>query len=97
MAKITISDVLSLARLSKLSLTESELYEFTEEINNIISYVDQLANVNIDGLEPTSQVTGLTNVTREDEIIDYGVSPSDLLKNVPHKENNQIKVKRVLG
>lgn len=97
MANITISDVLKLARLSKISLSEDELKEFTDEINEIINYIDQLASVDVKGLTPTDQVTGLTNVTRNDEIIDYGISTDQLLKNVPQKEANQIKVKRVLG
>ena len=97
MANITISDVIKLARLSKISLSEDELKEFTDEINEIINYIDQLASVDVKGLTPTDQVTGLTNVTRNDEIIDYGISTDQLLKNVPQKEANQIKVKRVLG
>ncbi|USN95405.1 MAG: Asp-tRNA(Asn)/Glu-tRNA(Gln) amidotransferase subunit GatC [Candidatus Nomurabacteria bacterium] len=96
MAEITVDDVLKLARLSKIQLTTEELNEFSKELQQIIKYVEQLSSVDIDGLEPTSQVTGLTNVTREDELIDYGVSVDDLLKNVPNLENNQIKVKRVI-
>ncbi|MFO0886799.1 MAG: Asp-tRNA(Asn)/Glu-tRNA(Gln) amidotransferase subunit GatC [Candidatus Saccharimonadales bacterium] len=96
MAEITVDDVLKLARLSKIQLTTEELNEFSKELQQIIKYVEQLSSVDINGLEPTSQVTGLTNVTREDELIDYGVSVDDLLKNVPNQENNQIKVKRVI-
>ncbi|MCA9343872.1 Asp-tRNA(Asn)/Glu-tRNA(Gln) amidotransferase subunit GatC [Candidatus Saccharibacteria bacterium] len=96
MAEITVDDVLKLARLSKIQLTTEELNEFSKELQQIIKYVEQLSSVDINGLEPTSQVTGLTNVTREDELIDYGVSVDDLLKNVPNLENNQIKVKRVI-
>ncbi len=96
MTEITVDDVLKLARLSKIQLTEEELNEFSEEFSQIIKYVEQLSNVDVKGLEPTSQVTGLTNVMRADELIDYGVSIDDLLKNVPDLEYNQIKVKRVI-
>lgn len=96
MTEITVDDVLKLARLSKIQLTEEELNEFSEEFSQIIKYVEQLSNVDVKGLEPTSQVTGLTNVMRADELIDYGVSIDDLLKNVPDLESNQIKVKRVI-
>lgn len=97
MANITTQDVLKLARLSKLKLTEAELAEFSEEISQIMTYIEQLASVDVSGLIPTAQVTGLTNVMRKDEIIDYGVSTKDLLKNLPERVGNQIKVKRVLG
>ncbi len=97
MAKLTVTDVLRLAQLSKIQLDEKELVEFSDEITKILDYVDLLATVNVDGLLPTAQVTGLTNVLRPDELVDYDVTPEQLLKNAPAVENNQIKVKRVLG
>ncbi len=97
MAKLSVSDVLKLARLSKIQLNEHELVEFADELSKILDYADQLAGVDVGGLTPTAQVTGLTNVTRPDELIDYGTTPEELLKNAPGVENNQIKVKRVLG
>lgn len=97
MAKITSEDVLKLARLSKLTLTESELIEFTAEISRIMHYIDQLSEVDVTGLQPTAQVTGLTNVTRDDEILDYKITNKDLLKNLPARKDNYIKVKRILG
>jgi aspartyl/glutamyl-tRNA(Asn/Gln) amidotransferase C subunit len=59
--------------------------------------VEQLSSVDVKGLQPTNQVSGLTDVMREDEIKDYGYDPLDLLKNVPEVENNQIKAKRMVG
>jgi aspartyl-tRNA(Asn)/glutamyl-tRNA(Gln) amidotransferase subunit C len=96
MAKLTRDDVLKLAELARLKLTDEEIEEFSSELSAILKYVEQLQSVDVNGLEPTSQVTGLTNVTREDKIEDYGYKPEDLLKNVPNVENNQIKVKKVL-
>ena len=97
MAKLTVTDVLRLAQLSKIQLDEKELVEFSDELTKILDYVDLLATVNVDGLLPTAQVTGLTNVMRPDELVDYDVTPEQLLKNAPAVENNLIKVKRVLG
>lgn len=97
MTKLTRDDVLKLARLARIDLTEEEITEFEAEFNEILQYVEQLQAVDVEGLQPTSQVTGLTNVTRDDEVQDYGYTPEDLLKNVPAVENNQIKVKRMIG
>lgn len=97
MAKLSRDDVLKLARLSRLRLSEEEITQFQTEISAILGYVEQLSSVDTTGLEPTSQVTGLTNVMRQDEVIDYGTSAEDLLKNAPDTEKNQFKVKRVLG
>ncbi len=96
MAKLSRDDVLKLARLSRLHLTDEEVEQFAEEINAILGYVEQLQQVELDGVEPTYQVTGLKNVMRPDEIVEYGVTPEALLKNAPATENGHIKVKRML-
>ncbi len=97
MADLTPQDVLKLARLSRLQLTEDELKKYADELTAIVKYVEQLSRVNTDDLKPTTQVTGLKNVTRKDEIIDYKESTKELLKNAPATDKNYIKVKRVLG
>jgi len=86
-----------LASLARISLSDEEVDEFSEELSAILQYVEQLSSVDVSGLAPTNQVTGLTNVMREDEVIDYGYAPLDLLKNAPAVQDNQLKVKRMIG
>ena len=97
MAKLSTEDILKLSRLARLHLSDEEVAAFREEISTILGYVEQLQNVDLNGLEPTSQVTGLTNVTRPDESYSYDTSPEDLLKNAPATEEGHIKVKRMLS
>ena len=97
MTKLSRDDVLKLAMLARISLSDEEVAEFSEELSAILQYVEQLSSVDVEGLQPTNQVTGLTNVMRGDEVIDYGYTPSDLLKNVPTVQDNQLKVKRMIG
>lgn len=97
MAQLKRDDILKLAHLARLQLSEEEITEYAEELSAILQYVEQLQNVDVDGLAPTNQVTGLTNVMRDDEILDYGYDPHDLLKNVPTVKDNLIKVKRIIG
>jgi aspartyl-tRNA(Asn)/glutamyl-tRNA(Gln) amidotransferase subunit C len=97
MADLSRDDVLKLARLARLDLTGEEIELYAKELTAILHYVEQLQQVDVSGLEPTNQVTGLTNVTRADEIIDYGYVPKELLKNVPHVQDDHIKVKRMIG
>lgn len=97
MAKLSREDVLKLARLARLRLSDSEVEEFSAELSEILQYVEQLQDVDVSGLEPTNQVNGLTNVMREDVVRDYGYKPEDLLKNVPEVKDKQIKVKRMVG
>jgi aspartyl-tRNA(Asn)/glutamyl-tRNA(Gln) amidotransferase subunit C len=97
MAKLTRDDVLHLAQLARISLSNDEVDEFSEELSAILQYVEQLSSVDVSGLQLTNQVTGLTNVMREDVVRDYGYAPQDLLKNVPKVQDNQLKVKRMIG
>lgn len=97
MTKLTRADVLKLAKLARLHLSDEEVEQFTSEISAILGYVQQLQRVDTTGLEPTYQVSGLKNAMRKDEIKDYGVSHEALLKNVPALEGDHIKVKRMIG
>jgi len=96
MAKITKAEVEKLAKLCRLKLTTKEVGQMQTELNSILDYVEILQKVDVKGLHPTSQVTGLMNVFRPDEIMDYRVEPRDLLKNAPAAKDNQFKVKRIL-
>lgn len=97
MTKLTRDDVLKLAQLARIDLTDEEVDIFAAEFTEILGYVEQLNTVDVEGLKPTSQVTGLTNVTRKDEVKDYGYKAQDLLKNVPAIDDDLIKVKRMIG
>lgn len=97
MADLSRDDVLKLARLARLSLTDEEVNEYARELSEILQYVELLQKADVNGIEPTNQVTGLTNVMRDDTIIDYGYDPKTLLKNVPNTQDDYIKVKRMIG
>lgn len=97
MAKLTRDDVLKLAQLARLDLTEDEVEEYSRELSEILQYVEQLGAVDVSGLKPTNQVTGLTNVTREDKVKNYGYATADLLENLPAAKDGHIKVKRMIG
>jgi aspartyl-tRNA(Asn)/glutamyl-tRNA(Gln) amidotransferase subunit C len=96
MSKLSREDVLKLAALSKLKLSDDEIERLQDELGEILDYVKQLDSVDVSGLEPTYQVSGLKNVYRKDEIKDYGYKIEDLLKNAPAIQDGQFKVKRVL-
>lgn len=97
MTKLTRDDVLKLAQLARLKLTDEEVEEFAGEFSEILAYVEQLQSVDTEGLAPTNQVSGNRNVMRDDEIRDYGYDSKDLLQNVPAVENDHIKVKRMVN
>jgi aspartyl-tRNA(Asn)/glutamyl-tRNA(Gln) amidotransferase subunit C len=96
MTKLSRDDVFKLARLARLDLTEEEAELYRTQIHAILQYVDQLKDVDVTGLQPTVQVGGLKNVMRDDEVIDYGISPEELLRLAPKSQDGQIKVKRMI-
>jgi aspartyl-tRNA(Asn)/glutamyl-tRNA(Gln) amidotransferase subunit C len=61
-------NVKHVAKLANLKLTEDEIIKFEKQLEETTEYVEELNEVNVDGIEPTSQVTGLENISREDEI-----------------------------
>lgn len=97
MAKLTREEILKLAQLSRLHISDDEVTQFESEIEKILDYVEMLQTVELDDCEPTYQVTGLQNVTRPDEVVDYGASPEELLANAPGVEDSHIKVKRMIA
>lgn len=60
-------DVTYVARLARLSLTETEVGEFQAQLDDILAYVDQIKALDVDGIEPTAHAMPLRNVLREDE------------------------------
>lgn len=96
MTQISREDVLHLAQLSSLQLTDDEITGLQTDISNILGYVEQLGKLNTEGVEPTYQVTGLSNVWRADSVINYGISREALLKLSAEVIDNQVKVPKVL-
>mgnify|MGYP000694932853 CR=1 FL=1 len=96
MSKLSKEQVIKLAKLSRLQLTGEEIEKYQQELSAILDYVDQLESVDVAGLKPAYQVSGLTNVIRADDIIDYQATPELMLRNAPITENGYIKVGRMI-
>lgn len=96
MSAITLDDVKYVASLSKIAVTDEQAARLQQELDAILGYVAQLDTLDTTSVEPTYQVTGLTNVMRDDVIIDYGTSREALLQNAPGTQDYQIKVPKVL-
>ena len=97
MEKISKDEVKHLAELSSISLSEEEILNLQTDLGNIVEYIEQLSELNTDGVEPTYSVSKNQNIWREDEIDDYGVKRDELLKLAGENvEDNQVKVPKVL-
>lgn len=94
---ISKEEVEHIAELSRIELSEDETQKFAKEISDVLGYVKQLQEVDTEGVEPIAQVTGKTNVFREDEMIDCGEEVKNLIaKNYPDSQDGFIKVQQIL-
>jgi aspartyl-tRNA(Asn)/glutamyl-tRNA(Gln) amidotransferase subunit C len=96
MIQISIDDVQHLAQLSSLQLGVDEVESLRTDLERIVGYIEQLSELDTNGVEPTYQVTDLQNVWRNDAVDDYGISKDELLALAPAAEAHQIKVPKVL-
>ncbi len=96
MTQILRDDVLHLAQLSSLQLADDEVDALQQDLSNIVGYIQQLAELDTTGVEPTYQVTGLANVWRQDEVDQSGTVRDQLLALAPEQQNNSVKVPKVL-
>lgn len=96
MSKIGTDEVRRIAALAHIGLSDEEAAQMSVELGQIVEFVEQLQAVDVSGVEPTDQVTGLVDVMRGDEVRADGLSRDELLANAPEQENGYVKVRRVL-
>lgn len=95
--KISIKEVEHIAELARIELSEAEKKEFTDQLSDVLGYIDQLKEVNTDSVEPVSQVAGLVNVTREDIVKNSDEKMRQgIINNFPDREDEYVKVKQIL-
>ena len=87
-------DIKHIAKLATLTLSHEEEEKFSKQLEETATYIQGLEEVDTNGVEPTSQVTGLENVTREDEI-KPSLSQEDALRNSKSTHNGFFKVKGI--
>ena len=96
--KLEKKQIEHIAELARLELSDEELSKYGEQLSGILTFIDQLKEVDTEDTEPTAQVTGMENIFREDEVIDWDDNErKQALAQAPALEDEQIKVKRILG
>lgn len=96
MTKITRENVLHLAKLSSLHLTETEIEAMQTDLTKIVEYIEVLDELDTSGVAPQYQVTGLENVMRADATTEQVVGREDLLAMSAETADQQVKVPKVL-
>jgi aspartyl-tRNA(Asn)/glutamyl-tRNA(Gln) amidotransferase subunit C len=93
---VTRKEVEHIAELARLQLNESELEEYTLQLNKILEYVEKLNELDTENVKPLSHPIEGENVFRKD-IVQSSVNREDALKNAPSKDDEFFKVPKVIG
>ena len=94
---LTRAEILHIAKLGNLTLTEAEIEKFKKQLSSVIEYINKLQEIDTADVDPSSQITGLTDVFRNDEADAKRTLTSDqALANTKSKEGNLFKVKAIL-
>lgn len=102
MSAITKKEVEHIARLARIKLGEKEKEKMASELGAILGYIDKLKEVNTEGVEPISNITGMENVLRKDEpmkkpLAEQAADAMKLVKMTPESKDNFVKVPAVFG
>lgn len=95
MSRISEEEVKHVANLARLAITEEEAQMFTKQLDAIISFAEQLNELDTENVEPTSHVLDIKNVMRED-VQKKGLSIEEVVKNAPDHKDGYIRVPTIL-
>ncbi|WP_062197162.1 Asp-tRNA(Asn)/Glu-tRNA(Gln) amidotransferase subunit GatC [Massilibacterium senegalense] len=95
MSRITKEQVEHVAHLARLEVTEEEVEMFTNHLDAIIQYAEQLNELDTENIKPTTHVLDIKNVLRKDEVGET-TTHEEMMKNAPDSEDGQIKVPAIL-
>jgi len=92
---ISTKDVTKIARLARIEVAEAEKEQLAKEINGILTWIDQLNEVNTDNIEPLASVSDTTLPWREDKVTD-GHKRDAILANAPMSDYGCFVVPKVI-
>jgi aspartyl-tRNA(Asn)/glutamyl-tRNA(Gln) amidotransferase subunit C len=84
-----------IAHLARIAVPESEIGHLQGELNAMLAFVEQLQEVNIEGVEPMTSVTPMAMKKRADVVTDGGIA-GDIVKNAPASEDHFFLVPKVV-
>ena len=93
--KLSREEVLHIARLARVALTEEEITRMSEQLSNLLEHFEVLQKVDTTGIPPTAQSVTLQSVMREDKVTP-SLPQEDVLANAPRREGDCFRVRAVL-
>jgi aspartyl-tRNA(Asn)/glutamyl-tRNA(Gln) amidotransferase subunit C len=92
---VDLATVKRVARLARIAVSEDEAVRMTGELNGILGFVEQLAEVNVKDVEPMTSVTPMAMKKRPDIVTD-GNKAADIVANAPGSDNHFFMVPKVV-
>ncbi|MBS1536199.1 MAG: Asp-tRNA(Asn)/Glu-tRNA(Gln) amidotransferase subunit GatC [Bacteroidetes bacterium] len=90
-----IETVEYVAELARLKFTEDEISQFANQFQNILSYIQTIEELDLEGIEPLTHISQAENVFRED-VVQPSLPLEDVLRNAPKRNESFFKVPKVL-
>lgn len=84
-----------IAHLARIAVADDEVEHLKDELNAMLAFVEQLAEVKVDGVEPMTSVTPMTMKKRTDAVTDGGIA-EDIVRNAPSSDDNYFVVPKVV-
>ena len=88
-------DLCRVVKLARIELTPEEEQRLAPQLGEVLSYVNKLNELNVEGVEPTAHAAPLSNVLRKDELGD-SLPSQDALRNAPQSSNGLFVVPRIV-
>jgi aspartyl-tRNA(Asn)/glutamyl-tRNA(Gln) amidotransferase subunit C len=92
---VDAATVRRIAHLARIAVTEAEVPHLQGELNAMLAFVEQLSEVNVDGVEPMTSVTPMEMKKRADVVDDGGI-PDAIIRNAPETQNHFFLVPKVV-
>ena len=92
---VDAATVRRIAHLARIAVAEEEVEHLRRELNAILAFVEQLSEVDVEGVEPMTSMIPMAMKKRPDEVIDGGI-PDDILKNAPAAQDGFFVVPKVV-
>ena len=95
MSKPAHIDIDYVANLARIALSDEERSLFSDQLEEVLEYIEQLNTVNVDGVEPTAHTFPVTNVWRED-VARSGLTQEEAIGNAPESRDGMFVVPKVV-
>ena len=92
---VDTATVRRIAHLARIAVAEDEVEHLKNELNGILAFVEQLQEVNVEGVEPMTSVTPMA-MKKRDDVVDDGDIADDIVKNAPATEGHYFVVPKVV-